>query len=61
MVSLSVVFQTNFMHGEQAHPQLVSAYGVVPKRLLTFLGSLYKEVVKTTSGTLVYRLERQTA
>ena len=29
--------------------------------LLTFLGSLYKEVAKTTSGTLVYRFERQTA
>ena len=36
-------------------------YGVVPKRLLTFLGSLYKEVAKTTSGTFVYRYERQTA
>ena len=36
-------------------------YGVVPKGLLTFLGSLYKEVAKTTSGTLVYRFERQTA
>ena len=36
-------------------------YGVVPKRLLAFLGSLYKEVPKTTSGTLVYRFERQTA
>ena len=35
-------------------------YGVVPKGL-TFLGSLYKEVAKTTSGTLVYRFERQTA
>ena len=36
-----------------------SLYGVVPKGLLTFLGSLYK-VAKTTSGTLVYRFERQT-
>ena len=36
-------------------------YGVVPKGLLTFLASLYKEVAKTTSGTLVYRFERQTA
>ena len=36
-------------------------YGVVSKRLLTFLCSLYKEVTKTTSGTLVYRFERQTA
>ena len=36
-------------------------YEVVPKGLLTFLGSLYKEVTKTTSGTLVYRFERQTA
>ena len=34
---------------------------MVPKGLLTFLGSLYKEVAKTTSGTLVYRFERQTA
>ena len=36
-------------------------YGVVLKGLLTFLGSLYKEVAKTTPGTLVYRFERQTA
>ena len=36
-------------------------YGVVPKGLLTFLGSLYKEVAKSTSGTSVYRFERQTA
>ena len=36
-------------------------YGVVTKGLLTFLESLYKEVAKTTSGTLVYRFERQTA
>ena len=36
--------------------------GVVPKGLLkTFLGSLYKEGAKTTSGTLVYRFERRTA
>ena len=41
-------------------PQL-SLYGVVPKGLITFLGSLYKEVAKATSGTLVYRFERQTA
>ena len=34
---------------------------MVPKGLLTFLGSLYKEVANTTSGTLVYRFERQTA
>ena len=34
---------------------------MVPKGLLTFRGSLYKEVAKTTSGTLVYRFERQTA
>ena len=33
---------------------------MVPK-VLTFLGSLYKEVAKTASGTLVYRFERQTA
>ena len=36
-------------------------YGVVPKGLLTFLGTLYREVAKTTSGTLVYCFERQTA
>ena len=28
-----------------------SGYGVVPKGLLAFLGSLYKEVAKTASGT----------
>ena len=33
-------------------------YGVVPKGLLTFLGSLYKEGAKTTSGTLVYIASR---
>ena len=43
-----------------ANTQMPS-YGVLPKGLLTFLGSLYKEVAKTTSGTLVYRFERQTA
>ena len=42
-------------------PKFDYMYGVVPKGLLTFLGSLYKEVEKTTSGTLVYRFERQTA
>ena len=36
-------------------------YGGVPKGLLTFLGSLYKGIMKTTSGTLVYCFERQTA
>ena len=36
-------------------------YGVVPKGLFTFLDSLYKEVAKTTSGTLVCRFEKQTA
>ena len=35
--------------------------GVVPKELLTFLGSLYKEVAKTTSGAFVYCFERPTA
>ena len=34
---------------------------MVLKGLLTFLGSLYKEGAKTTSGTLVYRFEKQTA
>ena len=36
-------------------------YGAVPKGSWTFLGSLYKEVAKTVSGTLVYRFERQIA
>ena len=36
-------------------------YRVVPKELLMFLGSLYKEVAKPTSGKLVYRFERHTA
>ena len=40
---------------------MLDVYGVVLKGLLTFLGSLYKEDAKTTSGTLVYRFERQTA
>ena len=34
---------------------------MVPKGLLTFLGSLHKEVAKTTSRTLVYHFKRQTA
>ena len=32
-------------------------YGVIPKWLLTFLGSLYKEVSKTTCGTFMYRFK----
>ena len=36
-------------------------YGVVPKGLFTLFGSLHKEVAKTTSGTLMYFFERQTA
>ena len=39
----------------------IRGYGVVPKGLLTFPDSLYKEVAKTTSRTLVYHFERQTA
>ena len=39
---------------------LTRGHGVVPKGLLAFLGSLYEEGAKTTSGTLVYRFERQT-
>ena len=35
--------------------------GVVPKGLLTYQGSLFKEVAKTPSRTLLYRFERQTA
>ena len=42
-------------------PARIHTYVMVPKGLLTFLGSLYKEVAKTTPGTLVYRFERQTA
>ena len=34
---------------------------MVPKGLLTFLGSLYIDVAKTISGTLVYHFVRQTA
>ena len=45
----------------QDHLLVTNACGVVQKGLLTFLGSLHKEVAKTTSGTLVYRFERQTA
>ena len=32
---------------------LDTQYGVVPEALLTFIGSLFKEVAKTTPGTLV--------
>ena len=39
----------------------LTAYGVVPNGLLTFLGSLYKEGAKTPPGTLVYHFERQTS
>ena len=39
--------------------KILHNYGVVRKGLLTFLGSLYKEVTKTTSGTLVYPFKRQ--
>ena len=41
--------------------EMIHVYGGVPKGLLTLLGSLYKEVAKTTSATLVFRFERQTA
>ena len=34
---------------------------MVPKGMLTFLGSIYKEGAKTTSGTLVCLFERRTA
>ena len=37
------------------------SYVVVPKGLLTFVGSLYKAGAKTSSGTLVCRFERQNA
>ena len=36
-------------------------YGVVPKGLLAFFDSLYKQVAKTIPGTLVCRFARQTA
>ena len=42
-------------------PQYRCVYRVVPKGLLASLDSLYKEIPKTTSGTLVYLFERQTA
>ena len=35
---------------ENSDKILHNCYGVVPKGLLTFLGNLYKESVKTTSG-----------
>ena len=43
------------------HSPFSFSYGVVPRGLLTFLGILYKEVAKTTSGALLYHFERQTA
>ena len=49
------------LHASVSQCPSQTVYGVVPKGSLTFLGSLYKEVAKTTSGTLVYRFERQTA
>ena len=45
---------------QKAHIYGIS-YGVVPKGLLTFLGSFYTEVAKTYSETLVYCFERQIA
>ena len=35
-------------------------FGVVPKGLLTFLGSFYKEIAKSTLVILICRFERQT-
>ena len=48
-------------HGSSTSIGCVLSCVVVPKGLLTFLGSLYEEIAKTTFGTLVYRFERQTA
>ena len=42
-------------------PSCLLAYGVDPKELLTFCGSLYTEGAKTTPRTLVSRFKRQTA
>ena len=46
---------------QHAVSKLFAENGVVPKGLLAFRGSLYKEGAKITSGTLVYRFARQTA
>ena len=51
--------KTNMVTAIHTLPQL--CYRVVPKRLLTFLGTVYKGCARTTPGTLVYRFERQTA
>ena len=57
--------EVNYVRSVIQVPYLLSKlsmyYGMVPKGLLTFLGSHYKEVAKTTPETLVYRFERQTA
>ena len=47
------------MAAPQGHSDDTKTYGVVPKGLLTFLGSLYKEGAKTTSGTWAYRFEKK--
>ena len=56
------IFSSRLSHFCGRHrEQLRHGFGVVPKGLLTILGSLYKEVEKTTCGNLVYRFERQIA
>ena len=58
----SDVLRSANQHMQTRHTILSTAvYGVVPKGLLTLLCSLYKEVAKTTSGTLMYPFEKQTA
>ena len=54
-----VGFPCHYLMGFFPHNSVL--YTVVPKGLLTFLGSLYKEVLKTTLATLVYCFQRQTA
>ena len=55
------VLSVYYIKDAPKYPLARETYGVVPKGLLTFRGSLYKEGAKTTSKTLVYRFERQTA
>ena len=49
------------MRKQNDNTMKIYGYEVVPKGLLTFLDSLYKEGAKTTSGTFMYRFEKQTA
>ena len=51
----------NFKKKKKKKKSTEDFYGVVPKGLLTFFGSLHKEVAKTTSGTSVYCFDRLAA